>query len=439
MAEKKNTFQIVLMSIFGAAMLTAVIMFAVNKGSGSNAEVSVTLWGTFSKNSFSEPLNVFNDDSKSTGAKVTYVEKSPLTYEQDLVEALASGTGPDIFFINQDMIIPFGNKIRPLPYTSFPERDFKLRYIDGASVFLGEGGVLAFPFAVDPLVMYYNKSMLNKAGIANPPKSWTQFSAMIPLLTQKDSNQNLIRSGLAFGQFSNIQYASNIFETLLLQLGNPIIAKRGNGDYLSVVAEPGYLSTDSFATSLQFFTNFSNPLLDTYSWNASLSSAEDMFVQDKLALYFAPASRFFDIQRGNINLNYDITKIPQVNETSNFLTSADFYGIAVSKGSKNSQAAFTAANILSNGPSNKLINVSNNLSSPRRDSLGVTDGLTTYQSAIRESALISYTWINPGRTSTEALFKEAVDSVVRGSADRFSATGLVHQKLNLLLEGFNSR
>ncbi|MFT5360120.1 MAG: ABC-type glycerol-3-phosphate transport system substrate-binding protein [Candidatus Paceibacteria bacterium] len=439
MADKKNTFQITLLVVFGAAILIAVIMFSVTSGSGGASTSKIVLWGIFPKETVFDSLERINDDSKSTGVSIQYVEKDPLTYEGDLVEAFASGTGPDLFFIDQNMILAYENKIRSLPYESFPERDYKLKYIDGATVFLGDDGVLAFPFAVDPLVMYYNKSIFNTAGVSVPPKDWSQFAGLVPLLTQKDSNQNIIKSGLAFGQFSNIQYASSIFETLLLQLGNPIIARRESGEYVSVISQSNSAATNPLALSIQFFTNFSNPLLDTYSWNSALQSAEDMFVQDRLAIYFAPASRFFDIQRKNINLNYDITKVPQVSQSSNFLTSGDFYGIAVAKSSLNQQAAFAVSNNLSNGPENDAINKNNFLAPVRRDSLQKSSSLTPYESAIRESAIISYTWLNPGTENTEGLFKEAIDSVVRGSMDESAASNLLNARLGLLLGIFNDR
>jgi multiple sugar transport system substrate-binding protein len=437
-AEKSNKFQTILLIVFGVGLLVGVIMFALTKSGGGSGETEVVFWGTFPRRLMDDTLVVINDQKKVTGVTVRYVEQDPLTYESDLVEAFASGIGPDVFMINQDMIIPHENKIRPLGYESFSERDYRLRYVDGASIFLNDNGVLAFPFAVDPLVMYYNKNMFNTAGIAEPPTSWVQFAGLVPMLTQRDSNQNIIKSGLAFGNFSNIQHASEVFETLLLQLGNSIISKDNADNYISIASRSNNSSTNPLALSLQFFTNFANPLLETYSWNSSFQSAEDMFVQDRLAMYFAPASKFQEIQRKNINLNYDITKLPQVSETSTFVTSGDFYGVAVSRTSRNSQAAFSAANLIANGDVNKTITEALALSPVRRDLLRSSAGLTPYQEAIRESALISYTWLNPGGAG-DAVLEEAVSSVIRGAYNENAASRNVDNQMILILNQYNNR
>ncbi len=438
MAEKKKSFQTILLIVFGFAIVIAVGIFSISNSSGGSDEVNVVLWGTFPRQTFVDPIAAINDNSKETGVKISYVQKDSQSYKSALVEAFASGTGPDLFFINQDMVIPFGNKISTLPYERFPERDYRLRYIDGASVFLNNSGIVALPFAVDPLVMYYNKSMFNTAGLATPPTNWAEFNALVPILTQLDENRNILKSGLAFGQFENIQYATNIFETLLLQLGDPIVVRDNNGNYVSVINQANSAATNPLILTLQFFTNFSNPLLDSYSWNSAMQTAEDMFVQDRLAMYFAPASRFFDIQRKNINLNYDIVKIPQVSETSNFVTGADFYGISVAKSSRKQSAAFSAANLIVNGAQNKAITEANFLAPVRRDLLASRAGLSAYQTAIRESALISYTWLNPGGGSVESYLKEAVDAVIRGSLTGSSAASRVHNQLLLLLKNYNN-
>jgi ABC-type glycerol-3-phosphate transport system substrate-binding protein len=438
MAEKKNTFQIILFVVFGFAIVIAVAIFSISNGSKSKNQTSVVLWGTLARSSFAEALDGINNLSETTGVTISYVQKDPASYNSELIEAFASGGGPDIFLVNQDMLLSYRNKIIPLPYESFSQRDFQLRYVDGARVFMSSKGIMAFPLAVDPLVMYYNKSMFNNAGLSNPPTKWSQFAGVVPELTIKDENNNLLKSGLAFGQFRNIQYATNIFETLLLQLGNPIIAEDSTGNYVSVINDGTNISSDPLLSSLEFFTNFANPLTEAYSWNSVLPSAEDMFVQDRLAMFFAPASRFFDIQRKNINLNYDIARIPQVSDTSNFVTSGDFIGIAVAKNSPRSSAGFIAANLIANGGGAAQIVAYNSLAPVRRDLLTPQAGLEPYEAAIRESALISYTWLNPAPGVSEGYFGEAVDSVIQGALGTGSAARRIQSQLTLLLDSLRN-
>jgi ABC-type glycerol-3-phosphate transport system substrate-binding protein len=98
-AEKSNKFQTILLIVFGVGLLIGVIMFALTKSGGGSGETEVVFWGTFPRRLMDDTLVVINDQKKVTGVTVRYVEQDPLTYESDLVEAFASGIGPDVFMI----------------------------------------------------------------------------------------------------------------------------------------------------------------------------------------------------------------------------------------------------------------------------------------------------------------------------------------------------
>src|SRR3990167_9684549 len=51
--------------------------------------------------------------TQSPGIKITYEVKNPETYERDLLDALAAGTGPDIFALDSREIAAHQNKIAP--------------------------------------------------------------------------------------------------------------------------------------------------------------------------------------------------------------------------------------------------------------------------------------------------------------------------------------
>ena len=97
------------------------------------------------------------------------------SFDQTLIEALANGNGPDAIIIPQDSIVHYLDKIEPIPYQSFSQSAFKSAYITKAELFLGGNGVLAVPFSVDPLVMYWNRDLFANAGIAEPPQYWDEF------------------------------------------------------------------------------------------------------------------------------------------------------------------------------------------------------------------------------------------------------------------------
>jgi ABC-type glycerol-3-phosphate transport system substrate-binding protein len=100
-----NNFQTILVAVFLSFFVFAVLIFSGVIKIGSEKGVlkgKVTIWGTW-------PSSVFRDSIESiTSANdnltLNYVNKDPLTYQQDLIEAFADGRGPDLFIITPDMI-----------------------------------------------------------------------------------------------------------------------------------------------------------------------------------------------------------------------------------------------------------------------------------------------------------------------------------------------
>src|SRR3989344_5897086 len=224
----KGNFQIIVLIIFIALAVFGVLVFsgAIPIGGGGAGSLGkVVLWGTAPNAMMSAAMKDFNDANPTF--IVTYVEKSADTFDQDLLEASASGTGPDMFFLPDNLIFHYANKIFTIPYESYPLVSFKNNFSGAGEVFLTSGGILALPMSIDPLMMYYNRSMLDTNGIIYPPAYWDEMSNLALTLTKKDDSNKIIKSAIAFGHFSNITHAKDILATLFMQAGNYIIKEKG--------------------------------------------------------------------------------------------------------------------------------------------------------------------------------------------------------------------
>ncbi|MEK7062805.1 MAG: hypothetical protein AAB946_02095, partial [Patescibacteria group bacterium] len=141
-----SKFQLAVIGIFGVLIIVSVIIFARYKGSGAD-QIEVTLWGSIPSTDFSrviEKTTLYNNKL----LKLTYVEKEAETFDDELVEALAAGNGPDLFFLPHDKIVKQKNKTILIPYKSFSQRAFKDTFIEGAEIYLDVEGVIALPFIV---------------------------------------------------------------------------------------------------------------------------------------------------------------------------------------------------------------------------------------------------------------------------------------------------
>ena len=425
-----RNFQIILVVIFMAAAVGGLLVFAgivkIGKDSTPTASGTVTLWGTLQSAKINSLLDSFNQANQSLVVK--YVEKNPESFNQDLLEALASGVGPDLFFLPDNLALSYANKIYPVSYQSFPAISFKNTFAGAGEVFLTAKRMLAFPMVIDPLVLYYNRSILDANNIVSPPVFWDDFVKLIPTLTKKDDTNKILQSATALGHFSNIRHAKDILAGLFMQTGDNIIAEN-NGSFYSVLGN----SLNSGASGvLKFYTDFADPAKNVYAWNKSFSNSTDAFSNGNLAFYFGYASELNSLINKNPNQNFLVSSFPQIKNAKFKLTAGQVTGLAISAFSKNFNTAFTVASLMATGDfASKL---SNAIAIPpaRRDLLSVklTD---SFFPIFYSSALYAKSWLDPSPTDSNNIFRTMIESVLSNDLNPENAVKDASSKLNLLL------
>jgi ABC-type glycerol-3-phosphate transport system substrate-binding protein len=405
-----SKFQLFLLGGFVFIIIVSVIVFSKYKGS-SGGQSEVVIWGTFDSAVWNDILTGSQLKQDKT-VNVIYEEIEEDKFDNELLEALASGGGPDLFILPQDKIYKQKNKILVLPYTAYSERDFKNSFVEGGEIFLSSEGIVALPIFVDPLVMYWNRDLFNQAKITLPPKYWDQLYTTASALSKKDGALNITQSAVAFGEFANVDNSKAVLANLLLQAGTPITSQSQSG--------PRSALSDSFGkaimpgeAALNFYTEFSNPIKPFYSWNRALPSSQNYFLSGDLGLYFGFASELAELQLKNPNLNFDVDYVPSSREGGTYVSYANFYGLAISKNSLNANAAFRVASILSSQAGAKAIEQVLNLPSARRDLLA-TKPTDVYKDVFYGSAIRSKAWLDPDPAMTTAIFKNLVESITSG-------------------------
>jgi ABC-type glycerol-3-phosphate transport system substrate-binding protein len=420
MKEKVSTFQIILFVVLGFAILIGVLMFSFQRSKSSNQTANVSLWGTVPSELILSLTDKINE-AKRDAINMTYTEFSPTDFEQKLIEALASGTGPDMVVFNNDLVIKHENKLATITYEFYPQKTFKDTFVDAGDVLLKNDGITGFPWMIDPLVMYYNRTILNNEGIAVPPKYWDEFISLVPTLVTKDSTFNISQSAVSFGEFRNVKNAREIFMTLVMQAGNPLITRNVSPadtfertEFISLFSERLGFNLVPAEAALTFFTQFSNPAKLSYSWNRSLPNSEEMFLSGELAFYFGRASEYRDLQRKNPNLNFDATLMPQSRATDKKVVYADLNFIGLVKSSPNLQSAFNAAFLLTNYDNIAALSEITALPPVRSDLLTNKNDNAVLQS-FYSSALIAQPFLDPSVPDTTRILTNMVESVVSGS------------------------
>jgi multiple sugar transport system substrate-binding protein len=418
MNNKLSPFQLIMFVVLIIIILIAVAMFAFKNNKNSANSTPVSMWGTVDANTINQLQNQLNDKQKNT-INITYTQKKPETFETDMVEALAAGNAPDLFLLPDNLLLKQQNKLFKIPYANYLQRDFKTNFIEGSEILLTKEGAWGLPFMVDPLVLYWNRGKLNNTGLGNPPEFWDDFIDIVPKLTVKDSSLNIQDAAVALGEYKNIKNAKNIFLTLLIQAGNPIISlgldNNGVERYQSTFSDRFGFTVRPADAALTFFSQFSNPTKDVYTWNRSLPNSDEMFLSNDLAFYFGFAGEYKSILQKNPNLNFDVAIIPQSKSSETKKTIANFQFLTISKNTKNLSNAYTTINTLTGKDAQSFLAKITDLPPVRRDLLSQKQD-DSVSDIFYRSALISKAFLDPNPVETSKIVSDMIESFTSSRA-----------------------
>lgn len=408
-----NGFQIAVVGVFAFLLMAGMAVFALYAGKSGEEVGEVTIWGTIDNNlldaAFVELVSV--DDAFQS---VDYVEKDPATFRQELTEAIASGTAPDLAILNESDVIAFAAKIEPIPYSRVTQRSYLDSFIDEAEIFLTPSGVFGMPLVIDPLVMYWNRDLFAGAGLASYPKTWTELQSIAPRMTSLDGASNVRRSAVAIGTYDNVNHAREILSALLLQAGDPIVAYDQDGVLTPVLGENRAGTAENPAEAVvRFYTNFANPSQTSYSWNRSLPASFNAFAAGNVGVYFGFASEYKTLTDRNPNLALGVATLPQTSASRAPLTYGRMSVLAVPRGALNPTGGMIIAERMTT--QNAIATISSKMGLPgvRRDVLADTPE-SSAGSVFAQSALIARAWQDPSPQETSLIFKTMIESVISG-------------------------
>jgi ABC-type glycerol-3-phosphate transport system substrate-binding protein len=431
-SDKLSPFQLILFVIIVFLIIGGIATFALKRSADTSQLVPITMWGTLPENYINSYQEVINDLNKDSVA-IIYTEFTEDEFESELISALASGEGPDSVIFSNDLIVKQENKLFTIGYDFYNQSNFKTDFIETGEFLLKEEGVLGIPFVVDPLVMYWNRTILNSEGVSQPPQYWEQFIDLVPKITRSDSSSNISRSAVSLGEFRNINNAKDIFTTLVLQAGNPIVIKNELGNYEAIFKERLGYSVEPADAAITFFTQFSNPSRDTYTWNRSLPSDDEMFVSGDLAFYFGFASERNSMVERNPNLNFGVSQIPQSRSNENIKrTGGKLYFLGILNNSQNIGAAYNTFIKLVDSQNMSYMYDIFNLPPVKRDLLVGVPSID-YRDTFNKSSLITSVLLDPDSDKTEEIFRKHIESVTSGRIDVGQAVLDINNDLNLLI------
>ena len=212
------------------------------------------------------------------------------------------------------------------------------------------GKIYGLPLAIDTIVMYYNRDLLNRGNIPQPATDWTTFKDHVSSLALVDRSGRFIQYGTALGETNNLPLAFELLSILMMQNGTLMINdtnSRAMFDQPITGSGQDYLPGED---ALRFFSDFSNPTKEVYTWSEDEPKPLDAFIDGRLVYYFGYLSDLKIIRNQAPRLNFSISTFPQIADTTQQVYYADYNIEAVAAKTKFPNEAWDLVNFATTRP-----------------------------------------------------------------------------------------
>jgi len=428
---------------------------------GTSAPKTFVIWA-FDDEDVWKPIIKEAQKDALKGYEVNYVKKTLNdSYEDDALNSILSGQGPDIWAMPNDWVYRHKDKLTPMPDSLI--KSSKLNLDDQFVPAIKQSGyfdnkLYTLSPTVDTLMVYYNEKLLQSSldefnashkGDANIearktaskilnqiPTTWSDFTEASKIITAR-SGGGFSRSGVSMGTANNINNSEDILYALMLQDGT----KMTSDDYsLATFNLPQTTSAGAnevpATKALEFYNSFANSASANYSWNSSVPNNIESFVNGQTAMIFGFESLSNHLAQVYPGFKYKKAPLPQIGTANDVATDyASYITFAVPKLSSNSDAAWQTIYLLSTDQASSYANtVQISQSAKKKDFQVSLKDRESNNSPGKLQTQTAQTWVK-GRYPNEAdsAIRTAIENVATAQQDAQSALDLAASTITTLL------
>lgn len=350
----------------GAAVLTtpAIVRAATPVTiTYSDWHLAEPVWGRSLAEAFAQ-FETENPDIKVRPEAVAYGQR-----DVRYATAFRGGRGPDVFSLDSNPIKQFTREGWLLDLSPFIEKEggvssWTAQFYEPTIKVVGEkGGIFGVPKTYVPIVMFYNKPMLDSVGVSNPPKTWPEF---------RDAARRLTKASQAGGQTD--QWGT----TMVLGQGGfdlrfPVVLRGFGGDILSPdytrsrLDEPAALEAFSFVVGLINDDKAMPPGV----LQVDANSARQLLATKRIGMAFEAAWAYPIVAEMNKELDawntLQVAPVPMKDPTASHIRSTlNMKSLHINPKTASADASWKLVRFLTDRQRAEKWFVDNNLLSPRR-------------------------------------------------------------------------
>ena len=278
----------------------SLFKFVFNRGDGGDGSITsknveITWWGLWEDEVILK--SIINEYQQTNpNVKIKYVKQSPQDYRERLTSTLAKGGGPDIFRYHNTWVPMLRKELDNVPASVMGTADFAQTYYPVITSDVASGtGLVGIPIGYDALTLFVNEKMFKEAGI-NHPTTWVELREASKSLTKKE-NGKIVQAGVAMGRTENVDHWPEIIGLMLIQNGVNLSNPEGR----------------NIEDVITYYTLFSRA---DGVWDETLPQSTGAFAAGKVAMYFGPSWRAFNIKEQNPDLEFKTIPLPQLPKES---------------------------------------------------------------------------------------------------------------------------
>lgn len=213
-----------------AGLLTAVSLLSVSAAQA----VEIEYWQyVFDTRIAAVDQLIEKFEADNPGITVKHITFPYADYQTKVIASHAAGQGPDVvqyFYGWLDKFVD-GGVLQPLSQDAFPSAEIEADFFPIVGAVKRGDDYYGLPTAVRTLALYYNKTLLDEAGITELPDTLDELVETAKALTKRDGGGNLLSAGLTVG--IDAQDHHWFREVLVRQFGGEPYDADGNVAYNS--------------------------------------------------------------------------------------------------------------------------------------------------------------------------------------------------------------
>lgn len=422
--QKESFLKKYLIWIIGAIVLIIVVSLVMflrkNIKPTGFGKVELNYWGLWEDEGVMNGV-IADFEAKNPNIKINYKKNSQENYKVRLQNKLSKSETegetdiPDIFRIHNTWLPMFKNELALVPTETATkiglDTDFYNVYKNTLKV---GANYKAIPLMYDGLALFYNKNLIESAGIG-APKTWNDLRVAAEKIIKKDeTTDKIITAGAALGSVNNVDNWSDIVGLMLRQ---------GGVDPFSATSDEKLKSVLLYYTLYRTKYNL---------WDETLPPSTIAFANGNLGFFFGPSWKIFNIKDINANLAYEIIPVPQLEIETGQVTNvnwASFWAEGVNVKSKHQKEAFKFLEYLATSEAlQKSFTLGSQIRdfgqiSPRKSMMDQMSSNSKVKAFVG-SADTAESWYLSSRTFDEGLndemikyFGDAINSIVNQNKD----------------------